>query len=56
MFGWWQNISMCVYFASQGITGVYILPHKIIVTSEIIFFVHVAWRTICTGNGFHSAV
>ena len=28
--------------------GVYTLPHKIIVTGEIIFFVYVAWRKICT--------
>jgi len=48
MFGWWQNSSRSVSFASQGITGVYILPHKIIVTCEIIFFVYVAWRKICT--------
>jgi len=38
MFGWWQTSSRSVYFASQGITRVYILPHKIIVTREIIFF------------------
>jgi len=38
MFGWWQNSSRSVYFASQGKIGIYILPYKIIVTREIIFF------------------
>jgi len=52
MFGWWQNSSRSVYFASQGKTGVYILSHKIIVTCEIIFFVYVAWRKICTVMSF----
>jgi len=44
--------SRSVYFASQGITRVYILPHKIIVTCEIIFFVYVVWRKICTVMSF----
>jgi len=38
MFGYWQNKARSVHFASQGKTGVYILPDKIIVTCEIIFF------------------
>jgi len=42
MFDWWQNSSRSVYFASEGKTGVYILPHKIIVACEIIFCVYVA--------------
>ena len=52
MFGWWQNSSRSVYFASQGKTGVYIFPHKITVTCEIIFFVYVAWRKISTAMSF----
>jgi len=43
IIGWWQNSSRSIYFASQGKTGVYILPDKIIVTCEIIFFIYVAW-------------
>jgi len=52
MFGWWQNSSRNVYFASQGKTGVHILPHKIIVTCETIFFVYMAWRKDCTVMSF----
>ena len=48
MFGWWQNSSRCVYFASLGKIGVYILHHKIIATCEIIFFVYVVLRKKCT--------
>jgi len=42
MFGYWQNSSMSIYFASQGKTRMYALPHMIIVTREIILFVYVA--------------
>jgi len=52
VFSWWQNSYRNVYFASQGKTGVYILPHKIIVTCEIILFVYVAWRKMCAVMSF----
>jgi len=55
MFSWWQNSSKNVYYASQDITGVYILLHKIIVTCEI-FFVYVAWRKICTIMSFSGSL
>ena len=52
MLGWWENGSRSVYFASQGKTGVYILPHKINVTCEITLFVYVAWRKTWTVLSF----
>jgi len=52
MFGWWQNSSRSVYLVSQGRTGVYILPHKMIVTCEIIYFVYVAWIEKCSVMSF----
>jgi len=52
MFGCWQNSSRSIYFSLQGKKGVYILPHKIIITCEIIFFVYVAWRKVCTVMSF----
>jgi len=51
------NLS-CDQFSQSCLTGgkivpgVYILPHKIIVTCEIIFFVYVAWRKICPVMSF----
>jgi len=65
MFGWWQNSSRSVYFASQGKTGVYILPHEIIVTCESIFFVTVmsfscslkmfGWRQNSSMSGYFAS-
>jgi len=52
MFAWWQYSSKSVYFASQGKTGVYILPLEIIVTCEIISFVYMPWRKYCTVMSF----
>jgi len=47
MFGWWQNSSRSVG---------YILPHKIVVTCQIIFFVYVAWRKKCTVMPFNCSL